>query len=306
LTKLSIHFIGTGSGAPSLTRGSPAIMIRREGVGLLFDCGEATQLAMRRQRLRFRKLEAIFISHMHGDHVLGLPGLIMTLNLNANPEGLAIYGPRGIGDYLECAFKATLFQPRFELKVVELEETPSPTPVHRGDDFNVYAVSSRHVVPSFAYALVEDDRPGEFNVEKALELGVPRGRLWGELQKGKSVEVDGRVVTPEQVLGPKRRGRRVVYSGDTRPCDTVLELGRGSDVFIHEATFTDDHLEEAQAGGHSTISEALDVIRKSGCKMGVITNIGQRTRPEDLEKLVLGGESIIVASDGLTLEVPLR
>jgi len=126
LTKLSVHFIGTGSGAPSLTRGSPAIMIRREGVGLLFDCGESTQLAMRRQRLRFRRLEAVFISHMHGDHVLGLPGLIMTLNLNANPEGLVIYGPRGISNYLECTFKATLFQSKFELKVVELEEHRHP------------------------------------------------------------------------------------------------------------------------------------------------------------------------------------
>lgn len=304
MVKLTIHFIGTGSGAPSPERGSPSILIRREGVGLMFDCGEATQLAMRRQKLRFRGLEAIFISHMHGDHVLGLPGLIMTLNLNTNIEKLRVYGPRGISHYLSCVFEATAFQPKLELEVREIEQTSSPILVYRGEGFGVYAVSSNHVVQSFAYALIEDDRPGRFNVEKALELGIPRGRLWGELQRGKSVEVNGRLVTPEQVLGPKRRGRKIVYSGDTRPCDAVLELARGSDVFIHEATFADDRLEEAIAGGHSTISEALEMIRKSECRLGVLTNLGQTVSKEDLEKLVVDG-NVLVASDGLTLEVPL-
>lgn len=304
MTKLTIHFIGTGSGAPSLARGSPSILIRREGVGLLFDCGEATQLAMRRQGVRFRGLEAVFISHMHGDHVLGLPGLIMTLNLNTNLARLKVYGPRGIAGFLRCAFESTFFQPKIEVEVGEIDRAPTPTPVYRGSGFTVYAVSSNHVVPSLAYALIEDDRPGKFDVQRALELGVPRGRLWGELQRGRSVEVGGRVVTPEQVLGPRRRGRRIVYSGDTRPCEAVVELGRDADVFIHEATFMDDHLEEAIAGGHSTISEAVDVLKRSGCRLGVLTNIGQTVTQEELGKLVFDG-NIIVASDGLTLDVPL-
>ncbi len=305
MTKLSVHFIGTGSGAPSLDRGSPSIMIRREGVGVVFDCGEATQLAMRRHKARFRRLEAIFVSHMHGDHVLGLPGLLMTLNLNAKPQAISVYGPEGISHYLGCVFEATGFQPKFELKVVELSGTPTPKLIHRATGFSVYYVSSQHVVPSFAFAFVEDDRPGEFKVDRALELGVPRGPLWGELQRGRSVEVNGRIVKPEDVLGEKRRGRRVVYSGDTRPCEAVLRLGLGADVFIHEATFPDEYREEAVAGGHSTISEAVGVLEKSGCNLGVLTNIGQRTKAEDLDKVVHGVRPIIVASDGLTLDVPL-
>lgn len=304
MTKLTVHFIGTGSGAPSLTRGSPSILVRREGVGLLFDCGEATQLAMKRQKVRLRGLEAVFVTHMHGDHVLGLPGLIMTINLNTNIERLRVYGPKGIAGFLGCVFGSTFFEPKLRLEVTEIEPTATPVAVHRGEGFSVYAVSSKHVVPSLAYALVEDSRPGKFDVQKALELGVPRGRLWGELQRGRSVEVNGRVVEPKEVLGPARRGRRVVYSGDTRPCDSVLELGRGADVFIHEATFADDRLEEAVVGGHSTISEAIEIIRRSGCGLGVLTNLGQTVTQEDLEKLVLD-RNIVVASDGLTLEVPL-
>jgi len=305
LTRLTIHFIGTGSGAPSLARGSPAILVRREGVGLLFDCGEATQLAMRRSKAKFRGLEAVFISHMHGDHLLGLPGLIMTLSLNTNLKRLRVYGPTGLAHYLECVFKATAFEPKFDVSVTELLPCETPKAIHRGDGFTVLAVSSKHVIQSFAYALIEDDRPGKFNVERAIELGVPRGPLWSELQRGRSVKVGDRTIEPLQVLGEKRRGRKIVYSGDTRPCEAVLELGRGSDVFIHEATFADRDIEDALAGGHSTLGEAVDLLKRSGCRLGVLTNLGQKITKEDLEKLVLVDSNIIVASDGLTLEVPL-
>jgi ribonuclease Z len=303
LTKLTLHFIGTGAGAPTHERGAPSLMLIREGERFVFDCGEGTQIAIRKFGLGFRGLKAVFVTHLHGDHVLGIPGLVMTLNLNSHQESLAVFGPKGIKNFLESVFDSTFFEPKFELRVVEIEPTTEPLEVYTGNRFSILTVKAEHTVPSVAYALVEHERPGEFMVERALELGVPKGPLWAKLQRGQSVQVNGKTIHPSQVLGPPRRGRKIVYSGDTRPCEQVLKMGYGADVFVHEATMPDDSMEEAVAGGHSTISEAIRVLKLSGCKVGVLTNFGQKVRKEDLK--IVEEFGFLAAFDGLSLDVPL-
>jgi ribonuclease Z len=305
VTKLSVHFVGTGAGAPTLQRGAPAILIRREGEGFLFDCGEATQLALRKQGLGFRGLKAVFVSHMHGDHVLGLPGLIMSLSLNANPSEIQVFGPVGIDGFLKQVFEKTCFEPKFTVRTTEIESTLKPLAIYSSKDYSILAVSADHTVPSLCYALIENPRPGEFNIEKAVSLGVPKGPLWGKLQRGEKVSVNDKTVFPEDVLGKPRKGRRIVYSGDTRPCDKILEMGVGADLFIHESTMPDDNIEEAWVGGHSTVTQALRILEKSGCTRGVLTNFGQKIVKEDLERILQGFPSVSFAFDGLTLDIPL-
>lgn len=300
-----ISFIGTGAGAPSPDRGAPAIFLRRGGEAFLFDCGEGTQIGLKRMRLGFSGLENIFVTHMHGDHVLGVPGLIMSLSLNASPEKVVVHGPQGIRRLVEETFKRTWFEPKFNVEFDELSPTSQPTQVLAGEGYKIVSVAADHGMPSLAYGLIEDYRPGVFDVEACGRLGVPKGPLWGKLQRGEAVYVNGRRILPEQVMGPKRKGRTVVYSGDTRPCERVLDLAKGADVFMHEATMPDDCLEEAIEGGHSTVTQALRLLERSGCKQGVLTNFGQKVRIRDLEQILNGFPFALAARDGLRIPVRL-
>ncbi|MEM3670858.1 MAG: ribonuclease Z [Thermoprotei archaeon] len=302
---LSIAFLGTGAGAPTPRRGAPSIIVRRGSRAFMFDCGEGTQIAMKRFRTGFSRLTDVIVTHMHGDHVLGVPGLLMSLSLNASPEAITVHGPKGLGEFLDAALRTTSFRPKFDLKINEFEPPSTPSTLIDEKDFSVQIVSADHSMPSFAVALVEKSRPGVFDVEACRRLGVPKGPLWGRLQRGEKITVNGETITPEQVMGPRRRGRKIVYSGDTRPCERVLELGAGADVFIHEATMPDDSSDEAWEGGHSTLSQALQIIGKSGCSHGVLTNFGQKVRDDDLVRVLQGFPSITPARDGLVLSVPL-
>lgn len=303
MTRLTVNFAGTGAGAPTSERGAPAILVKRGGEAILFDCGEGTQISLRRFGFGLRGLKSIFITHMHGDHVLGIPGVIMSLSLNSRLEELHVFGPFGLDRFLKGVFDSAYFEPGFKVEIHVIEPTDSPIKIFEGKDYAVLSVASEHTTPSLAYALVEADRPGRFDTESALRLGVPEGELWKELQKGHDVVVGDNIVHPAQVLGQPRPGRRVVYSGDTRPCERVLRMGMKADVFIHEAAMPDDSLEGAIEGGHSTISEAIRVLVKSECRFGIITNFGQKVRFNDLEWI--RGFGLIPASDGFSLDVPL-
>lgn len=303
MTRLTVSFVGTGAGAPTSERGAPAILVKRGGEAILFDCGEGTQIALRRFRFGLRGLKSIFVTHMHGDHILGIPGIVMSLSLNSRLEELHIFGPFGLDRFLKGVFDSAYFEPGFKVEVHEIEPTTSPLKIFEGKDYVVLSVASDHTTPSLAFALIEADRPGRFDMQSALRLGIPRGRLWKELQGGNDIVIDNRVIHPTQVLGRPRPGRRIVYSGDTRPCERVLQMGVKADVFIHEAAMPDDSLEGAIEGGHSTVSEAIRLLTRSECKSGIITNFGQKVRGEDLELIRESG--FIPASDGLSVDVPL-
>ncbi|MFB0543963.1 MAG: ribonuclease Z [Candidatus Bathyarchaeia archaeon] len=302
---MRVIFLGTSGSIPTPTRGAPAIAVVREGEVILFDCGEGTQQKMFAARLGFRRPTKIFITHLHGDHILGLPGLLQTMSLLGRECSLQIYGPRGTLEFLK-AFTSILGEPNFLLEVVEVVEGGK---VCDGRGYKVLAISADHSQEAWSYALVEEPRPGRFHPEKALKLGVPEGPLWKRLQQGEAVTLlDGRVVRHEEAVDPPRPGRRVVYSGDTRPNEELVELAMGADLLIHESTFGDELAEKAFLDGHSTPSQAAEVARRAGVGELILTHISPRyaESTELLEQAKGVFEVTRVAEDLMEVEVPLK
>ncbi|NIR16139.1 ribonuclease Z, partial [Candidatus Bathyarchaeota archaeon] len=246
---LSVTFLGTAASIPTPQRGLPSIAIRREGELLLLDCGEGTQRQMIRAGVGFHRKTKVFITHMHGDHLLGLPGLFQTMSLLDRKRKLEIYGPSGIKAFIEAMRQTVQFKLGFPLEVSDLEEAGL---VCEEDEYTVQTSWTDHVVPGLAYALIENPRPGRFYPEKARALGVPQGPLWSRLQQGSTVELpNGRVVKPEEVMGPPRPGRKILYTGDTRPSESVVRLAQNADLLIHDSTFDEELAEKADEDGHS-------------------------------------------------------
>lgn len=300
--RLSVTFLGTSAGVPSVDRSLPSIALRYGRWVLLFDCGEGTQRQMMRARIGFSRPMKIFITHLHGDHVFGLLGLLQTMNLLGRERKLEIYGPTGLKGFLEAAMDYSLAELRFPLEVVELASRSTI----REEGYKVRARLASHSIPNLAYCFEEDMRPGKFHVEKALRLGVPKGPLWHKLQHGKRVKLpDGRIVEPSQVVDPPRPGIKIVYSGDTKPCRAVLEMARGADLLIHECTFDDSLLERAEAEHHSTPTGAARIALKAGVKQLVLTHLSTRYREAELlsEQARKTFPKTLVARDLMKLEL---
>lgn len=280
---ITITFLGTGSGVPTLQRNLACVALQREGELFLLDCGEAAQIGMRRAGLGWARLEALFISHMHGDHVTGLPGIMMSLQMIGREAPLTVIGPPGIGGWIRCFRRSLQTGFGYEVRVVEADGSGV---VWERPEYLVRCAPLEHRLFCLGFALREHPRPGRFNVEAAASLGVPKGELFGRLQRGEAVEVpDGsgtRRVTPEQVLGPPRPGLAVAYCTDTRPCAASVELARGADLLIHEGTFDAGMPEEAAAKGHSTVVEAAEIARDAAVRRLLITHISPRYMDVDL------------------------
>jgi ribonuclease Z len=302
---LRILFLGTAASVPTPTRSLPAILIQRKDEYLLFDAGESVQRQMIKAKTGFHKKMKVFISHMHGDHVLGLPGLLQTMALNNRQKAVEVYGPVGIKRFLECIQETVQFVLTFPLRVHELEGNRV---VCEETDYTVETACSNHVIPSQAYALTEKPRPGKFHPEKARELHVPEGKLWSELQHGRKVTLpNGRTVVPAAVLGPQRRGRKITYSGDTRTCEAVIQLARESDVLIHEATLDDSLAEKAVEDGHSTPTHAAETAKKANVRLLVLTHISARYTDATLFLLQAQKtfSNTLIAEDFTELALPL-
>ena len=269
---MKITFLGTSGSMPTRERGSSSIAIKRLGELILFDCGEGTQQKMVLAGLGFGGRARIFISHLHGDHVLGLPGLLQTMTLLRREHPLYIYGPRGLLDFIK-AFSAILGGPGFPLEIYEILDDGI---VFSGSEYKVEAVEADHEGESWSFALVEHSKPGKFHPEKARELGVPEGPLWRRLQQGEEVKLGNRVISPDEVVEPKTRGRKVVYSGDTRPNRALVNVALGADLLIHESTFDDDLEERANKDGHSTASQAAKIASDSMVTHLILTHISSR------------------------------
>jgi ribonuclease Z len=302
---MKLIFLGTTGSIPTPRRGLPAIAIKREREILLFDCGEGTQREMARAHLSPLKLDAVFITHFHGDHFLGLAGLVQTMSLTDRTRPLEVYCPAGERDRLEAYLRIPYYTLTFDVLIKELE----PGEELRKRGYRILTSEVEHSVPELAYALVEDERPGKLNAKKAMELGVKPGPDFSRLKAGEPVKLpNGRVVRPEEVVGPRRPGRKVVYAGDTKPSEKLVEFARGADVLIHDSTLADELLEKADQNFHSTPSGAAEIAKRAGVKQLVLVHVSPRYEDDSvlLEQARKIFPNTIVAHDLMELEIPLQ
>jgi len=302
---LRVIFLGTAGSVPTPKRSLPAILIQRKGEQLMFDCGEGVQRQIMKAKTGFHKITKIFVSHMHGDHVLGLPGLLQTMALLNRERELQVYGPPGIKRFIEAIQETVQFVLTFPVEIHEITETGV---VCEEEEYLVKAVQANHVILSLAYALVEKLRPGRFYPERAKALGLPEGPLWSKLQQGHKVTLpNGRVLEPERVVGPPRIGRKIVYTGDTRPFKELVEFAADADLLIHDSTLADELAEKADEDGHSTPSQGAGNAKKAKVKQLVLTHISARY--DDSSLLLEQAQKIFmntkVAEDFMKIELPL-
>jgi len=269
---LDLVFLGTSGSMPTAQRAPAALLLRRGGERLLFDCAEGTQRQLLRSNVGLIELREVFLTHYHADHYLGLPGMLKTFSLRGREVPITIYGPPGLRD-LFSALRRIFGRLTY---TVELKELRAGDELIR-DDYRLAAFAVAHGVSAVGYVLVEDARPGRFDVQAADALGVPSGPERGALQRGESVTlVDGTTITPDKVLGPARPGRKIVIAGDGGPSESVIEAARNADVLVHEATFCEDERERARETQHSTAHEAAGVARAAEVELLALTHLSNR------------------------------
>jgi len=252
-------------------------------------------------------ITAVFITHLHGDHILGVPGLVQSLSFNGREKPMTIYTPQGTGDQIKTLLTVGEYEPAFPVEIIEI----APGDVARETaEYEVTTFQTNHRTNAIGYALVELDRPGRFDRQKAEEeLGIPPGPAYGRLHAGESVELDdGRVVEPDEVVGEPRPGRKVVYTGDTRPVDATVDIATDANLLIHDATFAADNAERARSTAHSTGGEAGEIAARAGVDRLALTHISSRygadASPIKREAEAEFGGDVLLASDGQTLEIP--
>jgi ribonuclease Z len=292
---LSLFFAGTAGSVPTARRGLPALLLRAGGDRILFDCGEGTQQQLLRS-VGLPELDVIFITHYHLDHWLGIIGILKTFDLRGRERPLTVYGPPGLKALLD-AMRPAWGRVTYPLSLEELDP-------HEEVGFDGYVVAPfpvEHRVRAYGYSFAEDDRPGRFDAETATRLGVTPGPDFGRLQAGETVNG----VTPDQVLGEPRRGRRIVYTGDTAPCQATEVFAHEADLLVHEATFLDDELARARETGHSTARQAAEVASAAGVKLLALTHLSTRYFPRDIrDEARAVFPDALVPRDFDTIEVP--
>jgi ribonuclease Z len=273
MTQLSIIFLGTGGSWPTVKRNVSSVALKRAGEILLFDCGEGTQRQFQKSSLSYMQISKIFITHFHGDHFLGIPGLIQTMQLNDRDIPLYIYGPKGMNDLLVQLLSLGYFKPNYPVISQELDGGD----ILEFEGYKINVIRANHGVPALAYCLVENMRPGKFDKPKALSLGIPEGPLFSKLQKGETISLkDGRKITPDVVLGHERKGRKIVFSGDTRPMKEMVEFAKDADVLIHEATFESELEDVAGEYGHTTAAQAAEIAKEANVEKLFLIHISPR------------------------------
>ena len=302
---ICLTFLGTGAAVPTPDRSLPAVLLSRGNEQFMFDCGEGVQRQIMKAKTGLHKPLRILITHMHGDHVLGLPGLLQTMALMDRKRQVDIYGPVGITKFITCLRETLQFNLTFQVNIYEIQK---PCIVCDEPEYFIETQHNNHAVNGFCYAFVEKPRPGRFNPKKARALGVPEGSAWSALQHGSEyILPNGQTVKPSDVAGPKRRGRKVVYTGDTKPYVEFAQFALDADVVIHEATLEDELAEKAGVDGHSTPSQAAIAAKSANAKQLLLTHISARYI--DTTILLSQAQKIFpntkVAEDFLELELPL-
>ncbi|BAH43207.1 ribonuclease Z [Brevibacillus brevis NBRC 100599] len=295
-----VTFLGTGSGAPTTRRNVSGIGLRflQAGKWWLFDCGEGTQHQLLRAPMKISQLDKIFITHLHGDHLYGLIGLLASRSLrNTEPTPLELYGPPGLDRYFRGIMEASPVHLQYPLEIKIVSEGV----IYEDEEIVVSCRMAKHRVPSFAYAVMEKEKTGAFQVERAKQAGVPSGPLFGALKRGEQVTLeDGRVLDGKDFVGEPQPGRKIVFSGDTEPSQAVLELAKGADLLVHEATYAHHDKELATRSGHSTAREAAQIAKEAGVKELCLTHFSPRYEDEDgdfsMEDLLAEAQQIFPAT----------
>ncbi|MGB3692410.1 MAG: ribonuclease Z [Spirulinaceae cyanobacterium] len=309
---MEITFLGTSSGVPTRSRNVSSVAVRlpQRAEVWLFDCGEGTQHQLLKSDLKTSQIRRIFVTHMHGDHIFGLMGLIASCGLAGNAQPIDVYGPAGLKEYiLGCSkYSYTDFSRRVKVHQVQ------PGIVFEDQEFTISCLKLKHRVPAYGYRLTEKDRPGRFNLKKAQELGIPPGPIYGQLKKGQTVTLeDGREIKGSQLCDPPETGRKVVYCTDTVFCEAAIELAQDADVLIHEATFAHQDAPLAFERMHSTSTMAAQVALTAGVQQLLMTHFSPRYAPGnavDLKDLRQEAQAIFpktkLAYDFFSYEVPRR
>ena len=305
MTQLRIIFLGTGGSWPTVKRNVSSLAIKRGSEILLFDCGEGTQRQFQQSNLSYMQISKIFITHFHGDHFLGLPGLIQTMQLNDRDKPLHIYGPKGMEDLTDHLLTLGYFRPSYEIISHDITNGDEV----EFEEYSIHVLKVKHNVPTFSYCLEEHQRPGKFNKPKALKLGIPEGPLFNKLQYGQTITLaNGKKITPGMILGPSRRGRKIVMSGDTMPCEEMIAFSKNADVLVHEATFDSELEDIAKEYGHTTAAQAAEIAKKARVEKLFLVHVSPRYL--DYRVLENDARKIFVQSfvpkDFQEIEVPLK
>ena len=273
MTQLRIIFLGTGGSWPTVKRNVSSIAVKRGSEIILFDCGEGTQRQFQQSNLSYMQISKIFITHFHGDHFLGIPGLIQTMQLNDRDKPLHIYGPKGMVELTNQLLTLGYFRPSYRVIAHEVTDGEEI----KFDGYSISALKVSHNIPALAYSVKEYQRAGKFNKSKALKMGIPEGPLFSKLQKGQTIVLpNGEKVTPDLILGPSRKGRKIVISGDTKPSNQIIGFSEDADVLIHEATFDSRLQDIAREYGHTTAAQAAEIAKEAGVEKLFLVHISPR------------------------------
>jgi len=298
---MKLVFLGTSASQPTENRGLSCICLERDGEILMFDAGEAAQISYMKSGLGWNKKMKMFVTHLHGDHCVGILGLLQTMSMQKRTETLEIFGPSGIDEFIAANIKILNFGLSFPVLITIIKEGK----IFENEKYSMYVCKANHSVTAFSYLFEEKDKPGRFNVEKAKELDIPEGELWNKLQNGNEITINEKVIKPEQVLGEKRPGKKIGISGDTMPTKELEKFFKECDYLVFDSTFLDEETQRAQDTCHSTAKQAAILGKNAKVKNLILTHFSARYKDEvrHLKEAEEIHNSVTTARDLLEIEI---
>ncbi|MEX0861902.1 ribonuclease Z [Nitrosopumilus sp.] len=298
---MKLVFLGTSAAQPTENRGLSCICLEKDGEILMFDAGEAAQISYMKSGLGWNKKMKMFVTHLHGDHCVGILGLLQTMSMQNRTETLEIFGPSGIEEFIAANIKVLNFGLSFPILITIIKEGK----ILENKKFSVYVCKANHSITAFSYLFEEKDKPGRFNLETAKQLGIPEGELWSKLQNGQEIMINGKIITPEQVLGEKRPGKKIGISGDTMPTKELEKFFENCDYLVFDSTFLDEEKQKAQDTCHSTATQAATLGKNARVKNLILTHFSARYKDEigHLQEAQKIHDSVITAKDLLEIEI---
>ena len=298
---MKLVFLGTSAAQPTENRGLSCICLENNGEILMFDAGEAAQISFMKSGLGWNKKMKLFVTHMHGDHCVGILGLLQTMSMQNRTETLEIFGPKGIEEFIAANIKILNFGLSFPILITTIKEGK----IFEDEKFSMHVCKANHSVAAFSYLYEEKDKPGRFNLEKAKQLGIPEGKLWSELQKGHEITINEKIIKPDQVLGEKRPGKKIGISGDTMPTQDLEKFFENCDYLVFDSTFLDEEKLRAQETCHSTAKQAATLGKNAKVKNLILTHFSARYKDEigHLKEAQEIHNSVITARDLLEIEI---